>query len=342
MSKLSELKKQLSQLDTGYGLMSLTWRPEPIPQEQAFEAMELVVKLAQEKGKKAFFNVGEFYGPDHSNLKLVKAFFEAKPELREHVIISCKGSINIATLTPTGKREDVIASIERCVKYLGTHLDIYEVARLDKSLGGEYPRESFEAMASMVDKGVIDGISLSEVTKDEIQAIAHDWAKYLVCVEVELSLFSTDILQNGVLDTCNDLGLIVVAYSPLGRGLLTGAVKKDSVFKQGDFRAICKRFSGDSLQKNLVLTEFLQEEIVDKRTPQNAITLPQVALGWIRSLNNGKYSHTHIVPIPSGSDKKKVEENFDESKTKLTVAEIDKINDFLKSFKVVGGRYEFI
>ncbi|AQZ10893.1 YPR127W [Zygosaccharomyces parabailii] len=340
MSKTGELKRQLNQLHTGYGLMSLTWRADPVPQEQAFEAMELVVSLAQASGNKAFFNVGEFYGPDYSNLELVKAFFEAKPELREHVLISCKGGIDNATLSPKGKYADVLSSIEQCVKHLGTHLDIFEVARLDKSLGGEYPRESFEAMASMVDKGIIDGISLSEVTADEIRAIGHDWAKYLVCVEVELSMFSPQILHNGVLDACNNLGLIVIAYSPLGRGLLTGTITKDSAFK--DFRSSLKRFQKDSLQKNLALTEFLQDQIVDQRSSTNPISLPQVALGWVKSLNNGKYPHTHIVPIPSGSDKRKVKENFDESRAKLTVSEIEKINEFLKSFNVVGDRYEWV
>ncbi|CAR26999.1 ZYRO0C06468p [Zygosaccharomyces rouxii] len=341
MSRVEQLRKDLKQLHTGYGLMSLTWRPTPVPKEQAWDAMQCVIGLAQASGVKAFFNVGEFYGPDYSNLKLVKSFFDAKPELRSHVIISCKGAIDATTFTPKGKSEDVIASVEKCVEHLGTHLEIYEVARLDKSLGGAYPRESFEAMASLVDKGVIDGISLSEVDKDEIIAIHKDWAKYLVCVEVELSLFSTDILHNGIASICNDLGLIIVAYSPLGRGLLTGSIKRDSSFKDGDFRSLVKRFRGDSLQHNLILTEFLQKEIVDQRPASNPITLPQVALGWIKALNGREYSKTHIVPIPSGSDRKKVEENFNDSKTKITETEFNKIGDFLKEFKVVGDRYEF-
>lgn len=341
MSKVEQLKEDLKQLHTGYGLMSLTWTPTPAPKEKAWGAMQRVIELAQASGVKAFFNVGEFYGPDYCNLKLVKSFFDAKPELRSHVIISCKGGLNIAAFKPSGKYEDVIASAENCIKHLGTHLEIFEVARLDKSLGGVYPRESFEAMASLVDRGVIDGISLSEVNKDEISAIHKDWGKYLVCVEIELSMFSTDILYDGTASLCNDLGLIIVAYSPLGRGLLTGAIKRDSSFKNGDFRAHIRRFKDDSLQHNLLLTEFLQREIVDQRPNSNPISLPQVALGWIKALNSNEYSNTHIIPIPSGSDIKKVEENFDDSRTTLTEKEFSKITDFLKEFEVVGGRYEF-
>lgn len=340
MSKVAQLKQDLKQLPTGYGLMSLTWTPTPAPKEQAWSAMQRVIELAQAIGAKAFFNVGEFYGPDYSNLKLVKSFFEAKPELRSHVIISCKGGFDVAAFKPNGKYEAVVASVENCIKHLGTHLEIFEVARLDKSLGGVYPRESFEAMASLVDRGVIDGISLSEVNKEEIAAIHKDWAKYLVCVEIELSMFSTDILHDGTASLCNELGLIIVAYSPLGRGLLTGSITRDSSFKAGDFRSIQKRFNDDSLQHNLALTEFLKKEIVDQRPESNPISLPQVALGWIKALNGREYSNTHIMPIPSGSSMKKVEENFDDSKTNLTETEFAKITDFLKDFKVVGGRYE--
>lgn len=340
MSKVEQLKNDLKRIHTGYGLMSLTWTPSPAPKEQAWDAMQRVIELAQASGTKAFFNVGEFYGPDYSNLKLVRSFFEAKPELRSHVIISCKGGVDVNIIQPRGKYEDVIASVENCVEQLGTHLEIFEVARLDKSLGGTYPRESFEAMASLVDKGIIDGISLSEVNKDEISAIYKDWSKYLVCVEIELSMASPEVLHNGVASICNDLGLIIIAYSPLGRGLLSGYIKRNFSFEHGDFRSLLKRFKGDSLQHNLLLPEFLQAEIVDQRPESNPITLAQVALAWVKALNGGEYSNTRIIPIPSGSNVKKVEENFDDSKTQLTEAEFAKINAFLKDFEVIGDRYE--
>ncbi|QLG73621.1 hypothetical protein HG535_0F01320 [Zygotorulaspora mrakii] len=342
--EIKMLRSELSKIPIGYGLMSFTWRAEPIPQEQAFPALKRGVEMAVKNGHKAFFNVGEFYGPDWSNLKLVRAFFEKYPALRESVIISCKGGMNNQTLSPKGRYDDVVSSVEKCVSEIGGPIDLFEVARLDKSIctgGAVYPYESFKALAAMVENGAIGGISLSEVTAEEIRAIAKDWHNYLVAVEIELSMFSPQVLTNGVAKTNSDFGLVTVAYSPLGRGLLTGQVKSTSDIPKGDFRSLLVRFSDDSLKKNLVLVEFLKEEIVAKRPADNPITLVEVSLGWVRHWNSrSEYANTHFLPIPSGSSVSKVEENMNEVKTVITKAEFQKITDFLKNFETTGDRYE--
>ncbi|CAI4036982.1 hypothetical protein SMKI_16G2800 [Saccharomyces mikatae IFO 1815] len=342
----TNLKNIVHELDTGYGLMSLTWRAEPVPQSQAFEAMYRSVELAKERGHKAFFNVGEFYGPDFINLTYVHDFFLKYPELREHVVISCKGGVDIATLTPKGSHDDVIQSVKNSVSAIGGYIDIFEVARIDTSLctkGEVYPYESFEALAEMISEGVIGGISLSEVNEEQIRAINKDWSKFLTCVEVELSLFSTDIFQNGIARTCAELGLTIICYSPLGRGLLTGQLKSNADIPEGDFRKTLKRFSDESLKKNLTLVKFLQEEIVDRRPPNNSITLAQLALGWIKHWNKvPEYKGAKFIPIPSGSSISKVNENFEEKKTKLTDQEFSAINKYLATFRTVGDRYEMV
>ncbi|CAI1781405.1 hypothetical protein SEUBUCD650_0P03920 [Saccharomyces eubayanus] len=342
---VTELRNDIHKLDTGYGLMSLTWRAEPIPQSQAFEAMHRAVELARERGHKAFFNVGEFYGPDFVNLIFVRDFFAKYPDLRKHVVISCKGGMEVSTLTPNGSHDAVIKSVKNSVSAIGGYIDIFEVARLDTSLcakGEVYPYESFEALAEMISEGVIGGISLSEVTEDQIRAIYKDWGKFLTCVELEVSLFSTDIFHNGIAKTCAELGLTVICYSPLGRGLLTGQLKSNADIPEGDFRKALKRFSDESLKKNLDLVRFLQEEIVGKRSKDSSITLPQLALGWIKHWNYvPEYKGAKFIPIPSGSSISKVNENFDEKKTQLTDKEFKAINDFLATFHTVGDRYEF-
>lgn len=348
LSKTVELREELSKIEMGYGLMSLTWREEPVPKPQAFASMHKVIEIALSRGHKAFFNVGEFYGPDCSclNLNYVRDFFKEYPKLRKDVIICCKGAIDCTVWKPTGKREDVIRSVEKCTAEIGGYIDLYEVARLDTSLctkGDVYPYETFEALAEMVENGAIGAISLSEVDSEQIRAIAKDWIQYLVCVEVELSLFSPSILTDGVAETNNQLGLVTVVYSPLGRGLLTGSVKSSIDIPKGDFRLMMKRFQNDSIKKNMVLVEFLKAEIVEKRTAGHAITLPQVALGWIRQFNQDKrYSKTHFLPIPSGSTTQKVIENFDVERGQLTKAEFEKINEFLTGFQTAGGRYEVV
>ncbi|KAG0671561.1 hypothetical protein C6P45_000393 [Maudiozyma exigua] len=344
MSKVPQLRSALKEIQTGYGLMSLTWKAEPTPEAIGFEAMHKVVEFAQQQSVKAFFNVGEFYGPECRNLIYVKDFFAKYPELRKDVIISCKGAIDGTTLVPKGSYDDVIASVRNSIQAMGGYIDIFEVARLDKSICAEgeiYPYESFKALSELVEEGAIGGISLSEVTEPEICAIAKDWGKYLTCVEVELSLFSTDILENGVAKTNSELDLVTICYSPLGRGLLTGKIKSLQDLPEGDFRKALKRFHGDSLKQNLKLVDFLQTEIVDKRQSGNEISLPQVALAWVKRWSFSKdYPKGKFIPIPSGSNIGRVNENFDETKTKITDAEFEKINDFLKSFQTAGDRYE--
>ncbi|CAI4054038.1 pyridoxine 4-dehydrogenase SKDI_16G3840 [Saccharomyces kudriavzevii IFO 1802] len=343
---VADLKNNINKLDTGYGLMSLTWKADPVPEAKAFEAMYRAVELSRERGHKAFFNVGEFYGPDFINLSYVNDFFAKYPDLRKHVVISCKGGIDAATMTPKGSHDDVIQSVKNSVNAIGGYIDIYEVARLDTSLcakGEVYPFESFEALAEMISEGVIGGISLSEVNEEQIRAIHKDWSKFLTCVEVELSLFSTDILENGIAKTCAELGLTVICYSPLGRGLLTGQLKSNADIPEGDFRKTLKRFSDESLKKNLALVKFLQEEVIDKRPSNNSITLAQLALGWIKHWSKvPEYKGTKFIPIPSGSSISKVDENFDEKKTELTDQEFKTINDFLATFRTVGDRYEMV
>lgn len=345
MSQVKQLVADISKISTGYGMMSLTWKAKPVPLEQAFEAMRRVVELARSKSHKAFFNIGEFYGENYINLHYVRDFFKKYPELRKDVIVSCKGAMN-PDLTPAGSREFVKNSVESCVREMGGYIDIFEVARLDLNLcknGDAYPRETFEVLAELVDQGTIGGISLSEVTEEQIRGIHKDFAKYLTCVEVELSMFSTNILKDGVAKACSDYNLVIICYSPLGRGMLTGQITATNDLPEGDFRRAMARFNGDALEQNKLLVKFLQQEIVDKRPENNKLSLAQLALGWVRQWNgNSKYPGAKFIPIPSGSTVARVNENFDADKSVISNEEFDKINEFLASWQTVGDRYEFV
>ncbi|KAL3235105.1 hypothetical protein RNJ44_02893 [Nakaseomyces bracarensis] len=346
MVSVEQIKKDMREIGTGYGLMSLTWKAVPTAQEQAFGAMLKAVELARESNHRAFFNVGEFYGADRVNLHLVRDFFKKYPDLREHVIISCKGAMNNADLSPKGKYDDVVASVEACCEAIGGFIEVFEPARMDMSLCGEgevYPRETFDALKHLVEKGVIGAISLSEVDAKQIAAVAKDFGDYLACVEVELSLFCDDILKNDVAKVSSDLGLIVICYSPLGKGILTGQLTKNSDIPDGDFRKMLKCFSDEALQQNQDVVNFIKKEIVDKRPADKQITLPQVALAWVKHWNgNAKYPNAKFIPIPSGSSAARVAENFDEKKSVISEEEFEKINKFVDTFTPIGGRYEFI
>lgn len=336
MISAEELKQIHLEASTAYGLMGLTTRQEPLPDKQSFEAID---KAIEESDGKAIFNVGEFYGPDFNNLKLVRRYFTSYPHKRDRVIISCKGGMENATLTPKGDYASMSNSIDTCLKEIGGPIEIFEPARIDVALAGSncYAAETFDCIVDYIKKGKIGGISLSEVNAEQIRAINSKYGEYLCCVEVELSLISREILSNGVVDTCNELGIPVICYSPLGRGLLSGAIKCFADIPEGDFRQHFARFQDDSLKQNLKVAQFLQDEIVSKR--DDGITLSQAALAWIRSLNS-KYPNTRLIPLPGGTTASKVEQNY--AIFELTQEEIHKIETFINNFEIRGGRVEHI
>lgn len=204
----------------GYGLMGLTWRETPISDEQAFAAM----KAALVRGCN-FWNGGEFYGKAESNsLTLLRRYFSRYPEDADKVVLSVKGGINTATLTPDGSEDGIVQSVKNCQTMLGgvevKKIDTFECARVDKTVPIE---NTIRYLQAHVDVGDIGGISLSEVSAKTINAAAK--VAKIDTVEVELSIWSPDVLRNGVAKACADNGIVLVAYSPLGRGVFTGALK---------------------------------------------------------------------------------------------------------------------
>ncbi|CAG60277.1 uncharacterized protein GVI51_I01837 [Nakaseomyces glabratus] len=344
--KIATIRKEIEKIGTGYGMMTLTNLAVPTERTQAFGAINKVIEIARAQGHKAFFNVGEFYGPNYANLHLVRDFFKEYPNLREYVLISCKGAIDNKKLTPKGKYEEVVASMETCIKEIGVFIDIFEPARLDFNLCKEhdvYPKETLQAVADFVDAGKFGAISLSEVNGEQINAISKDFGDYLVCVEIELSMFRDTILKNGTAKACSDNALPIICYSPLGRGILTGQITKNSDIPDGDFRKKLKYFSDEALAHNQEIVNFIKSEIVEKRPDEKRVTLAQVALAWVRKWSySSEYPKSKFIPIPSGSSATRVSENFEESKTQLSDTEFEKINEYVNSFSPIGGSYEFI
>lgn len=154
----------------------------------------------------------------------------------------------------------------------------------------------------------------------------------IAAVEVELSLWSLDILQNGVAETCAELNIPVVAYSPLGRGALTGEIANLSDIPEGDFRRLVPKFQDGNWEHNL---ELIQEIVgLAKR---KGVAPGQIALAWVRSLSN-KPGLPTIIPIPGGTTNDKVTQNTLGVET-LTDEEMAEIDTILKAYKVKGTRY---
>lgn len=303
----------------GYGTMGLTWVPKPVPQEQAFEA----IKTAIDNGCDLLVS-GEFYGfePKEHNLDLLQAFFTKYPELRSKVKISVKGGVNMDTHQPTGDKEGISKSINNILKHID-YVDIFECARVDPTVPIE---QSIGYIKEFVDLGKIGGISLSEVSAESIRKAAAVYP--ISCVEVEFSLWATHILTDGVYETCQELNIPILAYSPLGRGFLSGKYKKMSDLKDLGILNHFDRFKNEEYFKhNLALAEKVEAMAAKKN-----ITSSQFALAWI-------LKHKGIVPIPGTGNPERVIENLKSAEIELTDAEFSEINDFLKTFEVKGLRY---
>ncbi|XBW35290.1 hypothetical protein QEN19_000858 [Hanseniaspora menglaensis] len=321
----------LDEKTLGYGLMSFTWRDSPIPKEQAFATMNELLKVIPGDTQKILFNLGEFYGKPLLNLEYAKEFVDTLSAAnKEKIFVSVKGGVDYATLQPRGSRKDIIKSVEACLSVLG-YIDIFECARIDL----EHWEESFDTLIEYVEAGKIGGLSLSEVTKEQIEMIFNkkNYKNYIVCCELELSLFSKEIIDNGICDLLNTSGIPVICYSPLGRGLLTNQIKSVKDVPKGDFRSMLKRFQDEAMVHNMKLVNFLEQNFVEGKDR----TLPQVALAWVRK-NSSLYKNINFIPIPSGTTPARVQENFDIKQ--LSDEEYAKINQFLSTFTTAGDRYE--
>ena len=276
-----------------------------------------------------FWNGGELYGkPDANSLHLLNRYFTRYPEDASKVVLSIKGGSRPGQMKFDGSAKNIRRSIDECLKVLDgkKFLDIFEPARQDTSVPLE---ETMSAMAQYVKDGKMGGVGLSEVTPQQIRnaAAIHP----IAAVEVELSMHTPDILTNGVVATCAELKIPIVAYSPLGRGLLTGQITKKSDIDPSDIRHILPRFAADNIGQNAALGNEVQ-----KLAKSKGCTLAQVALAWVRSHSDKDGSGT-IIPIPGSTTEDRAVENCKE--VVLNEAELKEIADIMKNVKVAGGRY---
>jgi len=301
-----------------------TWRENPAPQEQAFEAMRAALANGMN-----FWNGGEFYGPPtYNSLVLLERYFEKYPEDADKVVLSIKGAVKPDGTGPDGSPEGIRRSMDNCLRQLNGRkkLDVFECARRDPNVPlavtfGVLQKE-------YIDTGKLGGISLSEVRAETI----HEAVKVakIVAVEVELSLWSTDVLDNGVAAACAQYGIPMIAYSPIGRGMLTGQIRRVEDVPAGFARHV-PRFQPGNFEINLQLVDQ-----VEKLAKQKGCTTPQLAISWIRNLSRRPGLPT-IVPIPGATTAQRVAENSKE--IDLTDDEMAEIDAILAKFEVSGERY---
>ncbi|KAK9762603.1 Aldo-keto reductase str7 [Basidiobolus ranarum] len=233
-------------------------------------------------------------------------------------------------ITPNGingKPQYVRSAIEKSLKHLGVdQVDLYYLHRVDSTIPIE---ETVKAMAELVKEGKVKYLGLSEPSPKTLRR-AHK-VHPISAIQVEYSPFALDIEAKGhLLDTARELGIAVVAYSPLGRGLLTGQIKSYDDLEDGDFRKIVPKFSKDNFPKILNLVNKLQE--VGER---HQATSGQVTLAWLVAQGD------NIIPIPGTKKVKYLVENLDSLKLKLSPEELATIRQLAEAADsdISGTRY---
>jgi aryl-alcohol dehydrogenase-like predicted oxidoreductase len=222
-----------------------------------------------------------------------------------------------------GSADHVRSSVDGSLERLGVdHIDLYYQHRVDPQVEIE---ETVGAMAELVKQGKVRHIGLSEAAAETIRR-AHA-VHPITAVQTEFSLWSRDPSQNGVLATCRELGIGFVAYSPLGRGFLSGRFTSPDQLDEGDFRRNGPRFTGENLEANLQLAAKVAEIASEK-----GITAAQLAIAWV--LAQGE----DIVPIPGTKRREYLEQNAGAAEVKLTDEDVRRIEAELPP--VAGDRYD--
>ena len=271
-----------------------------------------------------FLDTADVYGP-HTNEELVGRAIEGK---RDQIVLATKFGIVRDPANPSvrgvnGKPDYVRRSCEASLKRLGVEtIDLYYQHRVDPKTPIE---ETVAAMAQLVKEGKIRHIGLSEASPQTLRRAVK--VHPITALQTEYSLWSREP-EEEILTTCKELGVGFVAYSPLGRGFLTGEFKRFEHFPEDDYRRNSPRFQGDNFQKNLELVHRV-EEIAKEKNCNPA----QLALAWVLAQDK------NIVPIPGTKRRKYLEENVAALDVKITKDDLRRIDEIFPTGAASGERY---
>ncbi|MDE3202240.1 MAG: aldo/keto reductase [Acidobacteriota bacterium] len=271
-----------------------------------------------------FLDTSDIYGP-HTNEQLVGKAVKGR---RDQFFIATKFGIVRDPPHPERRGVDgspayVKACCEASLRRLGIDtIDLYYQHRVDRNVPIE---ETVGAMSRLVEEGKVRFLGLSEAAPKTI-ARAHS-THPITALQTEYSLWSRDP-EAELLPLCHELGIAFVAYSPLGRGFLTGTFKSPDDFEPGDFRRLTPRFQGENFNRNLELVEKVKEFAA-----QLGATPTQLALAWVMAQSE------EIVPIPGTKRRKHLEENAASADLKLSAEMLNQLNEAFPPDAVAGDRY---
>lgn len=271
-----------------------------------------------------FLDTADVYGP-YLNEELVGRAIKGK---RDHIILATKFGIVRDLANPmargvNGKPDYIRKSCEGSLRRLGVdHIDLYYQHRVDPHTP---IAETVGAMAQLVKEGKVRYLGLSEASPQTLRRAVT--VHPISALQTEYSLWSRDPEQE-ILATCRELGIGFVAYSPLGRGFLTGQFRRFEDLPEDDYRRLTPRFQGENFQKNLDLVRRVEEIAKEKHCKPS-----QLALAWVLAQGDD------IVPIPGTKHRKYLDENVAAIELKLTQEDLARIDEVFPPDVAAGKRY---
>ncbi|MEO8108441.1 MAG: aldo/keto reductase [Ginsengibacter sp.] len=271
-----------------------------------------------------FFDTADMYGPFKNEILVGKAI----EGFRKEITLATKFGIVRNPDNPTirglnGRPEYVKRACEASLKRLNVEvIDLYYLHRKDPEVAIE---ETVGAMGELVKEGKIRGIGLSEVNVDTLRKANKEYT--LSALQSEYSLWSREP-EDEIIPACKEMGIAFVPYSPLGRGFLTGQIKKFEDFAEDDYRRHSPRFQGENFDKNLKLVKKIEDIAKAK-----GCTPSQLALAWVLAQGN------FIFPIPGTKRVKYVEENVEAANIVLSKKELQQLEEVFTKNAAAGLRY---
>ncbi|MDF4003649.1 aldo/keto reductase [Luteibacter sahnii] len=275
-----------------------------------------------------FWDTSDAYGP-HTNEALIGRVLQGR---REAVFLATKFGIVRDPDDPSrrgisGRPEYVRTAVEGSLRRLKTdHIDLYYQHRVDREVPIE---ETVGAMARLVEEGKVRYLGLSEASAATIARAVK--VHPIAALQSEYSLWTRDPETTGTLAACREHGLALVAYSPLGRGFLTGAITRPEDFAEDDYRRHNPRFMGENFTRNLALVDKVKGIAADK-----GCTAGQLALAWVLAKGDD------IVPIPGTKRVPYLDENADAMDVVLSPDEIAQIDAVFPPDAAAGDRYQAV
>ncbi|MFH1018414.1 MAG: aldo/keto reductase [Pseudomonadota bacterium] len=271
-------------------------------------------------------DTADMYGP-FTNEELVGKAIRGR---RKKVVLATKfGFYGMDPKDPTkrglsGRPEYVKSACDASLKRLGIdEIDLYYQHRVDPNTPIE---DTVGAMSDLVREGKVRFLGLSEPSA---KTLRRAYAVHpITAVQSEYSLWTRDPEEDGIFEACRELGVGFVAYSPLGRGFLTGRIKNPEDFDDDDYRRFQPRFQGENFKKNIKLVDAVRH-----LAERKGCTAGQLALAWV--LAKGE----NIVPIPGTRNSKRLEENLGASNVRLSPSDVEEIDSIFPPDAVSGTRY---